>query len=142
MSNQPPQGPGPDQGAGSGPPSGSQPPAGQPQPGGPSTSVHSVLGVVIGLFLFVLPGLVAGVVFAALDDAFGSGAGPILTALVLAIIVPLGLFLLLDLTLKDGTVQQRALRNAMRIIFFVGAGTYAVGGLIFGVCIALLAGAY
>lgn len=100
------------------------------------------MGLALGFFIVLLPAVLFGVFYAILVNVDISAAIQVLVPLILAIAIPAALFFLMSSKLKDGTPKQETLRTAMRIIVFVGIGTYALGGLVIGGCIALLVGAY
>lgn len=124
------------------PPFGPPPQPKQPGPSGESTAGHSLAGLALGFFLAILPAGVFGTMLAILSNVGLSPVIEIVVPLVLAVVIPAAIFLLANSKLKDGTAQQQQMRTAMRIIVFIAIGTYALGIILVGACIALLAGAY
>ncbi|MEM9654381.1 MAG: hypothetical protein AAGA65_19975 [Actinomycetota bacterium] len=96
----------------------------------------------LGFFIAFLPAMLFGFFLAIMDALDLPAVVQILVPLVIAVVVPLGIFLLVSARLKDGTVKQEAMRDAMRIIVFVAVGVYALGALIVGACIWIIVEAY
>ncbi len=110
----------------------------EPAPGG-----YSLLGVLFGLFLGLL---VPPIIFGLLISILGSIGTPDVVTIVVPIIVAAGVtiaaFILIIKQMDRSMPKQAAIRTAMLATGYTSIGIWAIGVLLIGGCIALLAGAY
>lgn len=114
----------------------------RPNAGGDPTAGHSLAGLLLGFFIAILPAGIFGTLLAIFTNVDAWPGLQVLVAIVSAIVIPVAIFLLVSNRLKDGTAEQQSMRTAMRIIVFIALGTYALGIIVVGACIALLVGSY
>jgi hypothetical protein len=98
--------------------------------------------LLLGFFIAILPAGIFGTLLAALSNVDSWPTLRVLVPLVLAVVIPVAIFALVSSRLKNGTPQQQQMRTAMRIIVFIAIGTYALGLIVIGACIALFVSAY
>lgn len=120
------------------PPPGSGPPPTKSAGGG-----YSLLGVLFGLFLGLLvPPFIFGLLASILDGVGSPGAITIILPLIVAVGVPVAAFILIIKQMDRTMPKQAAIRTALLATGYTSLGIWAIGLLLIGACIALIAGAY
>ncbi len=132
------------------PPGGGPPyqPPGGPNAGPPSSGKapgggYSLLGLMLGLIWgLIAPPFIGGLVGATLAAIGVATAVQFIGAILAAIVIVIGGFILIIKQMDESVPNQAAVRTAMKVSLWTTLGLWGIGLLLFGACIALLAGAY